>query len=68
MGPRQLQSSAVGYSGVLFTYAVVEAHHTTETTRSLFGIVNVPAKLMPFVLLVLLQVCWLVSWLVGRLK
>ena len=56
MGPKQLTSSAVGYSGVLFCYAVVEANHTTESSRSLFGIVSVPAKLMPFVLLVLLQV------------
>ena len=56
LGPGQLGSSAVGYSGVLFCYAVIEANHTTEASRSIFGMFNVPAKLMPFVLLVLLQV------------
>ena len=55
-GPSQLVASAVGYSGVLFTYAVIEANHTTETSRSMFGLFSVPAKLMPFLLLVLLQV------------
>lgn len=54
-GPSQLIASAVGYSGVLFTYAVIEANHTVEASRSMFGMFNVPAKLMPFVLLVLLQ-------------
>lgn len=54
--PYQLQSSAVGYSGILFCYAVVEANHTFEVSRSMFGMFDVPAKLMPFVLLVLLQI------------
>jgi len=53
---RQLQSSGVGFSGVLFCYAVLEANHTTETSRSFYGMFNVPAKLMPFLLLVVLQV------------
>jgi hypothetical protein len=35
---------------------VIEANHTVELTRSLYGMCNVPAKLMPFILLVLLQV------------
>lgn len=51
-----LGQSAVGYSGVLFCYAVIEANHTVESTRSVFGLFDVPAKLMPFVLLVLIQV------------
>lgn len=49
-------SSGVGFSGVLFTYAVIEAFHTTETTRSVFGLFSVPAKVYPFILLILLQI------------
>ena len=52
----QLVSSAVGFSGVLFAYAIIECFHTTQTTRSLFGAVNVPARVYPFILLVILQV------------
>jgi rhomboid domain-containing protein 1 len=44
--------SAVGYSGVLFNYAILEAYHTTAVTRSLCGFCDVPAKMYPFVLLV----------------
>lgn len=53
---RQLRSSGVGFSGVLFCYAIIEANHTVEVTRSFYGMFNVPAKLMPFLLLVVLQV------------
>lgn len=49
-------TSAVGYSGVLFALAVVEAFHTTEAMRSVFGLFSVPAKLHPFLLLILLQI------------
>jgi hypothetical protein len=52
----QLRSSGVGFSGVLFCYAIIEANHTVEVTRSFYGMFNVPAKLMPFLLLVVLQV------------
>jgi membrane associated rhomboid family serine protease len=54
--PRQLYSSGVGYSGVLFCYALIEAYHTTETTRSIFGMFNVPSRMYPFILLIILQV------------
>ena len=47
--------SAVGYSGVLFNYAILEAYHTTAVTRSLCGFCDVPAKMYPFVLLVAIQ-------------
>ena len=53
---RQLYSSGVGFSGVLFCYALLESFHSTEVTRSIFGIVNVPAKMYPFILLILIQV------------
>lgn len=51
-----IYTSSVGYSGVLFTYALIDSFHTTETSRSFFGVFNVPAKLYPFILLIALQV------------
>jgi hypothetical protein len=51
-----MYASAVGFSGVLFCYAVIEANHTFEVSRRIFGMFDVPAKLTPFVLLVLLQI------------
>ena len=64
MDARQLWASGVGFSGVLFCYAVIEANHTSEATRSLYGICNIPSKLYPFVLLVLLQIIIPnISWL-----
>lgn len=50
-----LDVAAVGYSGVLFTYATLETYHSNVDTRSIFGIFNVPAKLYPWVLLVVLS-------------
>jgi hypothetical protein len=55
--PGELNTSAVGYSGVLFSYALVEAFHSTETSRSVFGFFSVPTKAYPFILLALIQVC-----------
>ena len=52
----QIQSSGVGFSGVLFCYALIESYHTQETVRSIFGLFNVSAKLYPFILLILIQV------------
>jgi len=54
--PKMMFSSGVGFSGVLFCYALLEAYHTTETTRSVFGLFDIPAKMHPFVLLIILQV------------
>jgi len=54
--PGELNTSAVGYSGVLFSYALIEAFHSTETSRSVFGMFSVPTKAYPFILLVLIQV------------
>lgn len=47
--------SSIGYSGVLFSYAVMESFHSTVQSRSLFGLINVPTKLYPFILLIVLQ-------------
>jgi len=51
-----LLSSAVGYSGVLFAYAMIYAYHTSAPTQSIFGMCSIPSKLYPWVLLVLIQV------------
>lgn len=53
--PSQMYVGGVGYSGVLFCYAVIDSYHTTETTRSVFGLFSVPAKVYPFILLIILQ-------------
>lgn len=46
---------AVGFSGVLFHLSVLECHLSPQFARSLFGMVNVPAALYPWALLVVLQ-------------
>jgi len=46
---------AVGFSGVLFHLSVVECYLSPQFSRSLFGMVNVPAALYPWALLVVLQ-------------
>ena len=51
-----LQYSSVGFSGVLFSAAVMESFLTREPTRSVFGCFTVPTKLYPWVLLAVLQV------------
>ena len=50
-----MQMSGVGFSGVLFMYAVLEAYHTRAESQSFFGMCNVPARMFPFVLLVVIQ-------------
>lgn len=54
--PTKLYQSGVGYSGVLFSYAIIDSYHTTDTVRSVFGMFTVPAKIHPFILLILIQV------------
>ena len=46
----------MGFSGVLFSYAVQESLLSLEPTRSLFGFVNVPTKYYPWAMLIALQV------------
>ena len=52
----QIYSSAVGYSGVLFSYALISSYHTTAPTQSVFGLFNVPSKIYPWILLGIMQV------------
>lgn len=55
INPSYLFTNSVGYSGVLFSYAVIEAFHSAEASRSVFGIFSVPTKWYPFILLLILQ-------------
>lgn len=46
---------AVGFSGVLFHFCVLECNMMSNQSRNLFGMVNVPAYLYPWALLIVLQ-------------
>jgi len=46
---------SVGFSGVIFQLAVLEANLSPDRTRSLFGFINVSSKMYPWALLVILQ-------------
>ncbi len=48
--------SAVGFSGVLFSLAVLESSSSGGATRSLFGFVSVPTKYYPWAMLIAMQV------------
>jgi len=50
-----MQMSGVGFSGVLFMYAVLEAYHTRVESQSFFGMCHMPARMLPFALLVAIQ-------------
>ncbi|KAJ1457624.1 hypothetical protein M885DRAFT_461626 [Pelagophyceae sp. CCMP2097] len=47
---------SLGFSGVIFAMAVLEVARSPAETRSVLGFFNVPAKLYPWAMLVLMQV------------
>ena len=49
------QEHSLGFSGVLFHFAVIEASQSNQP-RSLFGLVSVPSSVYPWALLVVLQI------------
>lgn len=51
-----VNQASVGFSGVIFTLALIDSYLSTQPTRSLFGFVQVPTRMYPWVLLVLLSV------------
>jgi membrane associated rhomboid family serine protease len=53
--PSWMNVNAVGYSGILFTYSLVESFHAPELTRSLCGMISVPTKVYPLILLLVLS-------------
>lgn len=50
-----MKTSGVGYSGVLFMYAILEAFHTRIENQNFFGICSVPARMYPFILMLVIQ-------------
>ncbi|CAN0076885.1 unnamed protein product [Ectocarpus sp. 12 AP-2014] len=54
--PKYVNQASVGFSGVIFTLALIESYRSTQPTRSVFGMMRVPTRMYPWVLLVLLSV------------
>eukprot|EP01012_Entosiphon_sulcatum_P027085 TRINITY_DN3263_c0_g1_i1.p1 TRINITY_DN3263_c0_g1~~TRINITY_DN3263_c0_g1_i1.p1 ORF type:complete len:261 (-),score=10.59 TRINITY_DN3263_c0_g1_i1:63-821(-) len=48
------RSCAIGYSGALFTYLTILSHQD-DASQSLFGLIRVPSKFYPWVLLIVIQ-------------
>lgn len=46
---------SVGFSGVLFHFLVLECNLSSSTSRSLFGVIEIPTYVYPWVLLLALQ-------------
>lgn len=51
-----INQASVGFSGVIFALALIDSYRSTQPTRSVFGFVQVPTRMYPWVLLVLLSV------------
>ena len=51
-----MNSSAAGFSGVLFQLSVLEAYQAKDTSRDVYGLFTVPTKAYPWALLVVLQI------------
>lgn len=54
--PQYINQHAVGFSGVIFTLALIECHGSSVPYRHIFGFIRVPTKLYPWALLVVLSV------------
>lgn len=54
--PGYANQQAIGFSGVIFTLALMESYRSTQPTRLLFGMVQVPTRVYPWVLLIVLSV------------
>lgn len=54
--PSHVYSSAMGFSGVLFTLIVIDVHLSGGSHRSVFGLFTVPSWVYPWVMLVLLSI------------
>ncbi|KAK9058738.1 hypothetical protein SSX86_023580 [Deinandra increscens subsp. villosa] len=62
-----MDECAIGFSGVLFSMIVIETSLSGVQSRSVFGLFNVPAKLYPWILLVLFQLIMTNISLLGHL-
>ena len=52
---KYIKQQSVGFSGVIFALCVVDIYRGAGETRSIFGFFEVPAKVYPWVLLIMLQ-------------
>ncbi|KAK1411866.1 hypothetical protein QVD17_32677 [Tagetes erecta] len=62
-----MDECAIGFSGVLFSMIVIETSLSGVQSRNVFGLFNVPAKLYPWMLLVLFQLVMTNISLLGHL-
>ncbi|XP_076908718.1 rhomboid-like protein 15 isoform X2 [Bidens hawaiensis] len=62
-----MDECAIGFSGVLFSMIVIETSLSGVQSRNVFGLFNVPAKLYPWMLLVLFQLLMTNISLLGHL-
>ncbi|CAN8267950.1 unnamed protein product [Cochlearia groenlandica] len=58
---------AIGFSGILFSMIVIETSLSGVTSRSVFGLFNMPAKLYPWILLIVIQLLMTNVSLLGHL-
>lgn len=56
---KYVNQGSVGFSGVIFTLALIQSYRSTQPTRSVFGMVQVPTRIYPWVLLIVLSVRWI---------
>ncbi|CAM9508428.1 unnamed protein product [Discosporangium mesarthrocarpum] len=54
--PQYVHQHSVGFSGVIFTLALMESHITTQAMRSVFGMFEVPTRTYPWVLMLLISI------------
>ncbi|KAK3227115.1 hypothetical protein Dsin_006977 [Dipteronia sinensis] len=62
-----MNECAIGFSGIIFSMIVIETSLSGVQSRSMFGLFNVPAKLYPWILLVLFQLLMTNVSLLGHL-
>ncbi|KAL5806315.1 hypothetical protein ACOSQ4_029048 [Xanthoceras sorbifolium] len=62
-----MNECAIGFSGIIFSMIVIETSLSGVQSRSVFGLFNVPAKLYPWILLVLFQLLMTNVSLLGHL-
>ncbi|XP_047253318.1 rhomboid-like protein 15 isoform X1 [Capsicum annuum] len=65
--PYFMDECAIGFSGILFSMIVMETSLSGAQTRSVFGLINVPAKWYALILLVVFQLVMTNVSLLGHL-
>ncbi|KAG2383625.1 hypothetical protein C9374_004296 [Naegleria lovaniensis] len=62
-----IHECSIGFSGVIFTYLTILSMDGFQSTQSLFGLVNVPSKLYPWILLLVTELLISNASFVGHL-